>query len=112
MIEILFKCDLCGKELKVLSAISDTVTSPKGWVTRGKTNTSYKEHYGKNPVAANWCSMAHRTAHLEAEETAIMIATEKGREVARQTFATELRKLCLAAHSAVEALGNVVKEDE
>jgi hypothetical protein len=112
LIDIHFTCDLCSKTIIVPSAVSDTVTSPKGWCTRGKTNNSFKEHYGKTPPAANWCSMAHRTAHLEAEEAAITLATAKGREIARKTFAIELKKLCLAAYSAVEALGNVIKEDE
>lgn len=112
MIDIHFTCDLCSKKVIVPSATSDTVTSPKGWCTRGsKANTAYAQHYGEARPASNWCSMAHRTAHLEAEEVAIKLATEKGRAVAQTTFNKELKKLCLAAYSAVEALGNVIKDE-
>jgi hypothetical protein len=110
MISIKFVCDLCGKKEEVPSACSDTVKPPKGWVTRGKGPT-HREHYGKDHPGDAWCSMQHRTAFMEAEEKAIELATEKGREVAQLTFKKELRKLCLAAHSAVEALGNVIAED-
>ena len=111
MITIQFKCDLCGKEATLVTSVGERVITPTGWLGREK-GPSYSDFYGQTRRGEEFCCAEHRLAYQEAEKQACDEVQKAGLVLAQAAFAKKLRKLCLVAHSAVEALGNVVKDDE
>ena len=112
MIDVIHTCDLCGKTAKSVPSFSTgRITLPAGWCGREK-GQEYKDYYGESRIGSEFCSQAHRHSYQEAEQVASAAVKVKAMAMARKMFAKELRKLCLVAHSAVEALGNVVKDEK